>query len=50
MKLFIHGVPDTPHLWEPLVAALGLQEQDYLARWKRQAAMSILSAMTGARC
>ena len=31
MNLFIHGVPDTPHLWEPLVAALGLQEQDYLA-------------------
>ncbi|MEO1029704.1 MAG: alpha/beta hydrolase, partial [Pseudomonadota bacterium] len=22
-KLFIHGVPDTPHVWEPLVEALG---------------------------
>ncbi|WP_300552810.1 alpha/beta hydrolase [Maricaulis sp.] len=29
MKVFIHGVPDTPHLWKPLVAALGLQPSDY---------------------
>ena len=31
MKVFIHGVPDTPHLWKPLVAALGLQPSDYFA-------------------
>lgn len=31
MKVFIHGVPDTPHLWKPLVAALGLQPADYFA-------------------
>ncbi len=31
MKLFIHGVPDTPHLWEPLIAALGLGADDYRA-------------------
>lgn len=31
MKLFIHGVPDTPHLWEPLIAALGLGDGEYRA-------------------
>ncbi len=31
MIVFIHGVPDTPHLWKPLVAALGLQPSDYHA-------------------
>jgi pimeloyl-ACP methyl ester carboxylesterase len=31
MKVFIHGVPDTPHLWKPLVTALGLQPADYFA-------------------
>jgi pimeloyl-ACP methyl ester carboxylesterase len=31
MKVFIHGVPDTPHLWKPLVAALGLQPAEYRA-------------------
>jgi len=31
MKLFIHGVPDTPHLWEPLIAALGLDDGEYRA-------------------
>ncbi|MFN3607688.1 MAG: alpha/beta fold hydrolase [Hyphomonas sp.] len=31
MILFVHGVPDTPLLWEPLVAALGLTPDDYLA-------------------
>ncbi|WP_375209002.1 alpha/beta fold hydrolase [Hyphomonas jannaschiana] len=31
MKVFIHGVPDTPHLWKPLVAALGLQPYEYFA-------------------
>jgi pimeloyl-ACP methyl ester carboxylesterase len=31
MKVFIHGVPDTPHLWKPLVAALGLQPSEYFA-------------------
>lgn len=31
MILFIHGVPDTPHLWQPLIEALGLRPGDYLA-------------------
>ncbi|KCZ91111.1 alpha/beta fold hydrolase [Hyphomonas jannaschiana] len=31
MKVFIHGVPDTPHLWKPLIAALGLQPSEYFA-------------------
>ena len=31
MKLFIHGVPDTPHLWEPLISVLDLSENDYRA-------------------
>ena len=31
MKVFIHGVPDTPHLWKPLIAALGLEPADYFA-------------------
>lgn len=29
--LFIHGVPDTPHLWQPLIAALGLKDGAYSA-------------------
>lgn len=31
MIIFVHGVPDTPALWDPLVAALGLKPGDYLA-------------------
>ena len=31
MIVFIHGVPDTPNLWQPLIAALGLTEGDYVA-------------------
>jgi pimeloyl-ACP methyl ester carboxylesterase len=31
MILFIHGVPDTPHLWRPLIEHLGLQARDYRA-------------------
>ncbi|MCA8903094.1 MAG: alpha/beta hydrolase, partial [Hyphomonas sp.] len=31
MIVFIHGVPDTPALWQPLVGALGLQPADYSA-------------------
>ena len=31
MILFVHGVPDTPALWNPLIAALGLKPGDYLA-------------------
>lgn len=30
-KVFIHGVPDTPVMWEGLVSALGLGDQDYIA-------------------
>lgn len=30
-KVFLHGVPDTPHMWQPLIGALGLSEDDYLA-------------------
>lgn len=31
MKLFIHGVPDTGHMWMPLVDALGLDKGAYSA-------------------
>lgn len=31
MILFVHGVPDTPILWDPLIAALGLQPGSYMA-------------------
>ncbi|KCZ52434.1 alpha/beta fold hydrolase [Hyphomonas pacifica] len=31
MIIFVHGVPDTPHLWQPLIKALGLTEADYKA-------------------
>lgn len=31
MKLFIHGVPDTGHMWSPVIKALELAEDDYLA-------------------
>jgi pimeloyl-ACP methyl ester carboxylesterase len=31
MKLFVHGVPDTPLVWDPLIDALDLAEGDYLA-------------------
>ena len=31
MILFIHGVPDTPRLWQPLTGALGLGAADYRA-------------------
>lgn len=31
MIVFIHGVPDTPALWDPLIAALGLKPGDYIA-------------------
>lgn len=31
MILFVHGVPDTAILWQPLVAALGLQPDSYRA-------------------
>ncbi|HPF21868.1 MAG TPA: alpha/beta hydrolase [Hyphomonas sp.] len=31
MIVFVHGVPDTPALWKPLVAALGLQPAVYRA-------------------
>jgi len=30
-KLFLHGVPDTPALWQPLVEALHLNTADYIA-------------------
>ncbi len=29
--LFIHGVPDTPHVWGPLISSLGLKPADYSA-------------------
>lgn len=28
---FLHGVPDTPHMWQPLIQALNLAETDYTA-------------------
>ena len=31
MKLFIHGVPDTGFMWGPLIRALGLADDDWLA-------------------
>ena len=31
MKLFLHGVPDTPSMWDPLVSELGLGKDDYYA-------------------
>ncbi len=31
MKLFIHGVPDTGYMWTPVVQALDLTENDYIA-------------------
>lgn len=31
MILFVHGVPDTPTLWDPLIAALGLKPGEYAA-------------------
>lgn len=31
MIVFVHGVPDTPALWDPLIAALGLKPGDWLA-------------------
>lgn len=29
MHVFIHGVPDTPYMWTPLIEALGLEEHEY---------------------
>ena len=29
--LLVHGVPDTPHLWQPLIATLGLKSDEYSA-------------------
>lgn len=31
MKLFLHGVPDTPSMWDPLIAELGLAAETYRA-------------------
>jgi len=31
LKLFLHGVPDTPAMWEPLIAELGLSQDAYEA-------------------
>ena len=31
MIVFVHGVPDTPALWTPLIAALGLKPGEWLA-------------------
>lgn len=31
MKLFLHGVPDTPSMWDPLIAELGLSADAYSA-------------------
>lgn len=31
LKLFLHGVPDTPSMWDPLIAELGLDTGAYLA-------------------
>ena len=30
MKIFVHGVPDTPAMWQPLVQALGADASDIL--------------------
>lgn len=29
--LFVHGVPDTPHLWGPLISTLALKPEEYSA-------------------
>lgn len=31
MKVFIHGVPDCPKIWEPLIEELALAKDDYIA-------------------
>lgn len=31
IKLFLHGVPDTPSMWDPLIAELGLGADQYRA-------------------
>ncbi|GAB5454085.1 MAG: alpha/beta hydrolase [Henriciella sp.] len=31
MKLFLHGVPDTPSMWDPLIAELNLGSEEYAA-------------------
>lgn len=31
MIVFVHGVPDTPALWDPLIAALSLKPGDWIA-------------------
>jgi pimeloyl-ACP methyl ester carboxylesterase len=31
MIVFVHGVPDTPALWDPLIVALGLKPGEWLA-------------------
>ncbi|MEM6627106.1 MAG: alpha/beta hydrolase [Pseudomonadota bacterium] len=30
-KVFLHGVPDTPFMWSPLIGALALEDADYVA-------------------
>ena len=30
-KVFIHGVPDCPKIWDPLIQELGLSRNDYIA-------------------
>ena len=31
LKLFLHGVPDTPAMWDPLISELGLTSDAYRA-------------------
>ncbi len=31
LKVFLHGVPDTPAMWAPLISALGLSKDQYRA-------------------
>jgi len=31
MKVFLHGVPDTPAMWGPLIGELGLTSEQYIA-------------------
>ena len=31
MILFVHGVPDTPFLWQPLIKALALKPDQWIA-------------------
>lgn len=31
MIIFVHGVPDTPALWQPLISALGLKPEEWQA-------------------